>query len=65
MKDQDSKINARPYIVRLPGFMVEKEIGLGDIVKRVTSGFGVNPCSACEERATALNRLLIFTRKQN
>jgi len=30
--------------VRLPGFLVEKEVGLGDVIKRVTSAMGIRPC---------------------
>jgi hypothetical protein len=51
-----------PYRVRLPGFIVEKEIGLGDLVKRTTSAIGIRPCVGCERRAAALNRWMIFTR---
>ena len=50
-----------PYRVRLPGFISDEEIGLGDVVKRVTSAFGIRPCDGCERRAAALNRWLVFT----
>jgi hypothetical protein len=52
-----------PHRVRLPGFLIEeeKEIGLGDIVKRVTTAFGIKPCGGCERRAAALNRWVVFT----
>lgn len=32
--------------VRLPGFVREDEIGLGDVVGRATSAVGVRPCGA-------------------
>lgn len=48
--------------VRLPGFLVEEEIGLGDVVKRTTSYFGIKPCGGCEQRAAALNRWIVFTK---
>lgn len=51
-----------PHRVRLPGFITDKEIGLGDVVKRATSYFGIRPCGGCEQRAAALNRWMTFTR---
>jgi hypothetical protein len=51
--------------MRLPGFINEEEIGLGDVVKRTTSYFGIKPCGGCEHRAAALNRWLVFTRWQS
>jgi hypothetical protein len=51
-----------PRRVRLPGFIVHEEIGLGDAIKRATSYFGVQPCGGCERRAAALNRWMVFDR---
>ena len=48
--------------VRLPGFVVEEEIGLGDMVKRATYAVGIKPCGGCEKRAAALNRWMVFSR---
>jgi len=48
--------------VRLPGFVIEEEIGLGDVVKRATYAMGIKPCSGCEKRAAALNRWMVFSR---
>jgi len=48
--------------VRLPGFIVDEDIGLGDAIKRTTSYFGIQPCGECERRAAALNRWMVFTR---
>jgi hypothetical protein len=53
----------RPYRVRLPGFLVEEEIGLGDVIKRMTYAFGIKPCGGCEKRAAALNRWMTFSRR--
>jgi hypothetical protein len=50
-----------PYRVRLPGFVTEKEVGLGDVIKRATNAIGITPCTGCERRAAALNRLFVFT----
>lgn len=48
--------------LRLPGFLIEEEIGLGDAVRRVTYAVGIKPCGGCEKRAEALNRWIHFTR---
>lgn len=49
--------------VRLPGFVTEEEIGLGDVIKRATSYLGIKPCGGCQQRATALNRWMVFTNR--
>ena len=48
--------------VRLPGFLVEDEVGLGDVVKRMTYAMGVKPCGGCEKRAAALNQWMHFSK---
>jgi hypothetical protein len=50
-----------PHRVRLPGFVRDEEIGLGDAIRRATSFLGVKPCGGCERRAAALNRWIVFT----
>lgn len=50
-----------PYRVRLPGFLVDDDLGLGAAVKRATSAFGIRPCGGCEQRAAALDRWVVFT----
>ncbi len=60
--DTDKKSEQKgPHHVRLPGFLVEEEIGLGDVIKRATSAMGIRPCGGCEHRAAALNKWMIFT----
>ncbi len=59
--DQVEKTQRRPYRVRLPGFVTDEDIGLGDVIKRATSTVGIRPCGTCEQRAAALNRWLAFT----
>jgi hypothetical protein len=54
--------NNKPFRVRLPGFVRDEEIGLGDVIKRVTYAAGIRPCGGCETRAAALNRKIVFTR---
>jgi hypothetical protein len=51
----------QPHRVRLPGFITDEDVGLGDVIKRATSTFGIKPCGGCERRAAALNRWLVFT----
>jgi hypothetical protein len=48
--------------VRLPGFVGDEDIGLGDVVKRTTSYIGIQACGGCEQRRAALNRWMVFTR---
>ena len=58
---QAKKAEDRPCQVRLPGFITKEDVGLGDVIKRVTSSFGIRACGRCERRAEALNRWLVFT----
>ena len=50
-----------PYRVRLPGFITDEEIGLGDVIKRATSSVGIRPCDDCAKRAAMLNRWMAFS----
>jgi hypothetical protein len=50
-----------PYRVRLPGFVDDREIGLGDAIKRASTYVGIKPCGGCEHRAAALNRWFVFS----
>jgi hypothetical protein len=52
----------QPHRVRLPGFLIEEEIGLGDAIKRVTYAMGIKPCGGCNKRAVSLNRWMHFAR---
>jgi hypothetical protein len=55
----------QPHRVRLPGFVSGEEIGLGDVIKRVTHAVGVEACGGCQRRAAALNQWLVFTRTRS
>jgi hypothetical protein len=55
------KTSDEPRRVRLPGFVRDEEIGLGDVIKRATTLFGARPCAACGRRAANLNRRIVFT----
>jgi hypothetical protein len=61
MSEEKVRRERRPLRVRLPGFVSEEDVGLGDSIKRVTSYLGIRPCGGCERRAAALNRRLVFT----
>ena len=61
-EDQGPERQLQPYHVRLPGFLIEGEIGLGDVIKKITYAMGVQPCSGCEKRAAALNRWMRISR---
>ena len=64
-KDKDIKTKGqgdnRPRRVRLPGFVIEEDLGLGTAVKRLTSSIGIRPCGGCEQRGNMLNRWLVFS----
>lgn len=55
----------QPYRVRMPGFVSDEDVGLGDAIKRVTYAFGLKPCGGCERRAAVLNRWLAFSRRRS
>jgi len=59
---QPNEAQTPTHRVRLPGFLVEEEIGLGDAIKHVTYAMGFKPCSGCEKRVAALNRWMRFSR---
>jgi hypothetical protein len=52
----------QPKKVRLPGFVRDEDIGLGDAIKRFTAAVGIKPCGGCEQRAAAMNRWMTFTK---
>jgi hypothetical protein len=51
-----------PFRVRLPGFISDEQVGLGDVVTRITYAAGIKPCGGCGRRTAALNRWMVFTR---
>ena len=60
-KPQGGKSERARYRVRLPGFISDEEVGLGDVIKRATYSVGINPCGGCEKRAATLNRWMVFS----
>ena len=65
MPEQRNEGEREPYRVRLPGFVSDKDIGLGDAIKQVTYALGIRPCDGCERRAAALNRWFVFTSRRS
>ena len=62
-RETETDVSERPtHHVRLPGFLIEEEIGLGDLIKKTTYAMGIKPCGGCEKRAAALNRRMTFSR---
>jgi hypothetical protein len=51
----------QPYRARLPRFVSDEDIGLGDAVTWATSFFGIKPCEGCKRHAAALNRWMVFS----
>ena len=64
-KEKKVKTEQQPFRVCLPGFIIEDELGLGDLVKTMTSGIGIKPCGGCQQRAAAMNRMITFSGKQH
>ena len=50
--------------LRIPGF-IKEEVGLGDVIKRITYVAGIKSCGGCQRRAAALNRWLVFTPRRS
>ena len=57
-----SQSGAAQHRMRLPGFIADEQIGLGDAIKRATAYLGIPTCAQCEQRSAALNRWMTFTR---
>jgi hypothetical protein len=51
----------QPHRVRLPGFVSDEEIGLGDVIKRAASYVGAQSCGGCERRRVSLNHWMTFS----
>jgi hypothetical protein len=48
------------HTIVLPTFLLGHEVGLGQLLKRVTTSVGVRPCARCEQRAARLDQWLRF-----
>jgi hypothetical protein len=60
MSEEKTNSETQPHRVRLPGFVSDEDIGLGDAIKRVTYAVGIRPCGGCQRRAAALNRRFVL-----
>jgi hypothetical protein len=56
----ESEQDPAPRRIRVPGFLVDEEIGLGTAIKRVTTSVGVRPCGGCRRRAATLDRRVVL-----
>jgi hypothetical protein len=63
-KRTDAPATAQPFRIRLPGFLLEEEIGMGSVIKRVTAAAGIPACGACRKRAEILDRWVAFHPRQ-
>ncbi len=54
---------ARAHI-SIPWWEQNREVGLGDVVSKVTKAVGIKECGGCKRRRKALNRLLKFGGKR-
>jgi len=52
----------QPHRVRLPGFVKDDDVGLGDVIKKATSIVGIRPCGDCAKRARRLNSWIVFSK---
>lgn len=59
------KDESEPRRIRLPGFVNDNDIGLGDAIKRTTSAVGIRPCGGCGRRAETLNRRFVFSGRRS
>jgi hypothetical protein len=53
-----------PRHMRLPGFLIDEDIGAGEVIKLATSAVGIRPCGGCAQRAAALDRWITFTSRR-
>lgn len=59
--NHEGKSEPQAYRMRIPRFVTDEDIGLGDVIKRVTSSIGIKPCGGCQRRAAVLNHWLVFS----
>lgn len=60
-KTDNEPTSDQPYRVRLPGFIIDEPIGLGDVIKHATQSLGIKPCGGCQSRTAALNQWVVFS----
>jgi hypothetical protein len=62
-KKGSASLEEPAHQIRLPGWLVKEEVGLGDFVTRLTYRAGIQPCAGCQKRAAGLNRWVSFSRR--
>ena len=60
-RDPKAKSETTPHRFRVPGFVTDQDIGLGEVIRRATYAMRIKPCSACERRAAELSHWMVFT----
>lgn len=63
--ERESQPVREPYRVRLPGFVRDEDVGLGDVIRRITSSAGIQPCGGCKRRAETLNSWIVFSGRRS
>jgi hypothetical protein len=53
----------KPLSFSVPGWLLKENTGLGEALKKLTRRVGIEPCHGCNERAAALDRRVVFTRR--
>lgn len=53
-----------PRTLRLPGFLPDEPVGLGDVLERATASLGIRHCGGCARRAQVLNDWLKLSRRE-
>lgn len=48
------------YRISVPG-LISEELGLGDVISRISSAAGISPCGGCRRRTQALNAWVSFS----
>ena len=57
-------LTLQQFHIYLP-WLRSRQIGLGDVLKRIISRFGIQPCELCNQRAQRLNSFLVFSSSTN
>jgi hypothetical protein len=58
---QDRQDQHVPHRMRIPGFITDTDVGLGEVIKKATSTAGIRPCGGCAQRAQRLNNWMTFS----
>ena len=49
--------------IRVPAFVTDESLGLGDAVSRIARAASMSPCGGCDSRRNWLNRWIVFSPK--